>query len=252
MPKNLDLGRVFFAGFGPTVQCSTTSPIDCTVVHGHKRHILLMGDSNAEMLVPAFESMARAQGLTLSLEITAGCPWQRDIYALTFAAIQPLCHRNKADAYRRVIPALRPDIIVLVNANGLDVDASVEDLTRSALALLKAPGRKLILVDPIVETPFPPEPLDCLRRAHFLEDCRFVAHSAPRPIDQLYQSLAGAEPSVIPANFDRLVCPYLPICDPVIGGIVVRWDHQHIATAYSASIGPALTAYFKNHKLLPQ
>jgi peptidoglycan/LPS O-acetylase OafA/YrhL len=251
VPRNLDLGRVFFAGFGSTVTCSTKSPNDCTVVHGHRRHILLMGDSNAEMLVPAFESLASANRLTLSLEVTAGCPWQRGTYAYLPPSITLACKRNKEDAYKRVIPALHPDLIVLVNAGGLlAAPGGLNEATRSSLDQLKAAGRKLVLVDPVLQSPMA-APLQCLQHARFLEDCRFIAPNRPRQIDLLYQSLADTDSSVIVANLDRLICPYLPICDPVIGGVVVRWDQQHITAAYSATLGPQLATYFKALKLIP-
>ena len=196
--------------------------------------------------------LARANELTLSLEVTAGCPWQRDTYAYLPRSLEVACKLNKEDAYKRVIPALHPDIIIFVNADGkMAAPGGVKEATRSSLNQLKAAGRKLVLVNPIVQSPIPPEPLQCLQRARFLEDCRFIAPNRPRPIDLLYQSLADADPSVIVANFDRLMCPYLPICDPVIGGVVVRWDHQHITAAYSATLGPRLATYLNALKLIP-
>ena len=63
-------------------------------------HVLLMGDSNAEMMIPAFTKIAREeQDLTLSLAVTEGCRWQRDLYYWT-KAVQDTCRRNKTDALR--------------------------------------------------------------------------------------------------------------------------------------------------------
>jgi peptidoglycan/LPS O-acetylase OafA/YrhL len=254
VPKNLNLDRVFADEFGSTVDCTRTSPADCTVVHGRGRHILLMGDSNAEMLVPAFQSLARARGLTLSLEVTSGCPWQRGIFG-AITALRSRCNRNREDAYKRVIPALHPDIIVLVDRgyplSGKQATA-FEEATKDSLDQLRAPGRKLVLVEPIVAGPAQPDPLTCLSHARFLEDCRFVAHTAPNQTELLFRRLAKTDPSYIDANLDRLACPYLPICDPVIGGVVVRWDRLHLATAYSATLGPALMTFFENAKLIPR
>ena len=44
-------------------------------MHGTGRHVLLMGDSHAEMLIPTFTEIAQPENLTLSLAVTAGCPW---------------------------------------------------------------------------------------------------------------------------------------------------------------------------------
>ena len=47
------------------------------------------------------------------------------------------------------------------------------------------------------------------------------------------------------ANFDDLVCPYDPICDPVVNGQIVRFDASHITVAFANSIAPQVNAYLK-------
>src|SRR5262249_45408484 len=53
---------------------------DCTLVPGTGPPILLIGDSHAGMLIPAFEAMAQADNLTFSASTMGGCPWQRNLY----------------------------------------------------------------------------------------------------------------------------------------------------------------------------
>jgi hypothetical protein len=52
------------------------------------------------------------------------------------------------------------------------------------------------------------------------------------------------------ADFAKLYCPYLPICDPVIGGIVVRFDSQHITARFAESLAPAVLAYLRRAGLV--
>ena len=82
------------------------------MVTGGSPHIVLMGDSHARMLVPAFTEFAKREGATLSLLIQTTCPWQRD---LVFAGPrdQAECKAQQPDFYDRVIPELDPDIVVL-------------------------------------------------------------------------------------------------------------------------------------------
>ena len=54
----------------------------CTIVHGTGPHILLIGDSHAWMLIPAFVAVAKEEGLTLSVTVRGGCPWQRGLVHL--------------------------------------------------------------------------------------------------------------------------------------------------------------------------
>jgi len=38
------------------------------------------------------------------------------------------------------------------------------------------------------------------------------------------------------------VCPYLPICDPVIDGIVVKFDRQHLTAQFATRIADPIDA----------
>ncbi|MFN8017163.1 MAG: acyltransferase [Acidimicrobiales bacterium] len=113
VPKDLHLDAVAQARFpGHTVTCIH----DALGVHGGPRsgtHILLMGDSNAQMLVPVLEAMARREHLTLSLEIAGGRPQSAVSYAMS-TEIKERRVRYKEDAYERVI-LLDPDVVVPVN-----------------------------------------------------------------------------------------------------------------------------------------
>lgn len=53
------------------------------------------------------------------------------------------------------------------------------------------------------------------------------------------------------ADFDRLACPFLPICDPIIDDTIVFWNGSHLAERYSRTLGPDLTAYFTEQGLIP-
>lgn len=248
--EDLDLEAIAQERFGESVECVDGEPSDCTIVEGDGPHVLLMGDSNAQMLIPAFESFARQRDLTLSLAVRGGCPWQRTLY-MRSTEIREDCERKKEDAYARVIPALDPDVIVVVNVaqnNAPGVDApKVEETTaatQAALDQLAADGRTVILVEPPVQSPADFDPLDCLADARFLEDCRYVARTRETWVDELYAAEAERVDGVAVANIDELICPYLPICDPVVGGRVVRWDYQHLTASYSASLGDDLAEYF--------
>jgi len=259
IPSWVDTGKIFFEGFGgqqPPV-CLGASPDRCTVVKGHRPRILLMGDSNAHMMAPAFERLARDDGLSLSLEVTEGCPWQRDLYTLSF--VREKCESRKEDAYQRVIPALDPDIIVLVDADPdpfhgpgdprTPLADAIERTTADSIRELAHDHRTLVIMQP---EPFPQttfKPLQCLETARWLEDCRYVASSKDTWYDDAIKK-AKAQPHVLAANFDKLICPYLPICDPIVGGVVVKWDAQHLTTRFATSLAPGIDQYLQSKGLL--
>ncbi len=169
VPSSIDPKAIYLEGFGLPIKlygkpteppdCVNAQPEQCTVVHGTGRHFLLMGDSNAEMMIPAFTKIARENNLTLSLSVKPGCPWQRDVYVNT-KEIQDRCRAAKEDAYKRVIPALKPDVMILVTAGGwagknppvTAIDKartrSLLDATRKSLDALAEGDRDLVIMEP--------------------------------------------------------------------------------------------------------
>ena len=95
----------------PFRNCYGKPATDCTLVHGTGPHILLIGDSHAAMLIPAFTVLANTEHATLSVAVHAGCPWQHNLYIpstkLTGANFQE-CEAFKDDLYNRVIPSSTP------------------------------------------------------------------------------------------------------------------------------------------------
>jgi peptidoglycan/LPS O-acetylase OafA/YrhL len=251
LPTEAEIERVDEAGIAPSVNCVGRDPSECTVVKGSGEHWLLMGDSNAQMMIPAFESLAREHDLTLSLAVTAGCPWQQNLEAFTDVE---RCRTNKSDAYERVIPALDPDVVVLMNSprpfEGTPQDP-VDTLaeSRATIETLRSRGARIIIIEPMpLRTGL--DPLDCLARAEAVEDCRFVVSGKPTPLEKLFRRLDAQSPDVTSVNLDRLACPYLPICDPVLDGTIVRWNFSHLSKPYIRQITDDFDRYFTDNRLV--
>jgi hypothetical protein len=251
-------------------------PVDeCTVMRGSGPHVLLIGDSHAGTMIPAFEAIARSENLTLSLAIQGRCPWPRDLQLIPFdVANDPNwhadCEKVKQDLYDRVIPQLRPDIIVTMNLGydqparvpefqvpnssgrrgSRDYEAWLEKTTTESLKALGADGRKVVLIEPIpFDVAF--DPLHCLSTATFVEACRYVVNDEPTDLEQLYRRLDGDSDRVWSLDIDRLVCPFDPICDPVIDQLVTKIDATHLARKFAESLAPDIDAYLKQNAILP-
>jgi peptidoglycan/LPS O-acetylase OafA/YrhL len=274
VPPGLDFKAAENDG-GPFITCLNKPASACTVVKGTGRHILLMGDSHAWMMIPAFEDIARRENLTLSVSVRGGCPWQRDLYVLPVTVNgQTLrtsdCVAQKNDTYTRVIPELKPDVIAVMEVAHQDPRTVpflgpdghplqnksptavrwIEDTTARSLTALRADGRKVLIIEPIPIASI--NPLDCLSQAKVLEDCRYVANTAPDPIENFFRQAAKRNDDVVSADFDRLVCPFLPICDPLVNGKIVKRDGTHLTEAFAISIAPQIDAYLKQTGLLPR
>ena len=259
-------------GGGPFVTCLQKPAAVCTVVHGTGPSILLMGDSHAWMLIPAFTEIARRNNLTLSVSVAGHCPWQQDLYVVPITvngltATTESCQAQKDDTYARVIPALHPDVIVVMNVthdlpgptpflgadgkvvpNGSPASMRWVETTTVRRSALRADGRKVLIIEPIPVAPF--NTLTCLSAAKVLEQCRFVANAKPDWLENFYRQHARQDHDVFSADFDRLVCPYLPICDPVVNGQVVRRDGDHVTAKFAKSLAPQIGAYLRSTGLI--
>jgi peptidoglycan/LPS O-acetylase OafA/YrhL len=263
VPESFDFRATFVERFGETADCVDRTPDACTVVDGKGFHVMLMGDSNAQMWIPAFTRMAEERGLKLSLAVAPGCLWQREAYKFN-DAIDAECRRVKEDAYERTIDSLDPDLLVLTNARESpgpprpdfrarpQVNEVLRRSTPDSLDQLSAERRRILIVKP-APTPVDLErsPLECLSEAEVVESCRFVADQRESWHTDLLEEEAAARDDVDIADLDRLICPFMPICDPMIGEVPVFWNSSHITRAYSERIGPKLGTWLEANGYLP-
>jgi peptidoglycan/LPS O-acetylase OafA/YrhL len=247
---------------------------DCTVVRGSGPHVLVIGDSHGQMVAPAFAKLAQERDLTFSTAASGGCPWQRDLYPVDRGVPSDKvflddCIAFKEDLYDRVIPELDPDIIVgwsndyVTRRPGVVYDdegpvptRGFEDTLRQVRAEtersvdeLTARGAKVLMVEPVPSADV--DPFVCLTKAKVLESCRFVADPSPSPLDRIYRDVAD-ERTVYEANFDQLLCPFMPICDPVENGTIVRIDNQHITPKFSTSLAGPIADFLQRNSLIAQ
>jgi peptidoglycan/LPS O-acetylase OafA/YrhL len=227
----------------------------CIVVHGTGKTVALIGDSHAQMLVAPFTEIAKAENWTLVVLVLNACPWQDGLWR--FGGVkQRNCLAWKADVRNRVIPQIKPDVFVLIHApmdreglrgqhlggpNGplatgsAAAERAIESATDHTVARLSADS-DVVTIEPIPQAPQHYNPLDCLSTARFLDECRFVASAKPSPTELYYRSLARSSKNVFDLDIDRLACPYLPICDPMVDGKIVWYDLSHLSIAYSRTL----------------
>jgi peptidoglycan/LPS O-acetylase OafA/YrhL len=248
-------------------QCIKRRGFICTIRNGTGLRFLLLGDSNAATLTPMLADISDREGLALYSSVQAGCPWQRDLYTRFYL---DNCRRLKESLYGGAISELRPDVVVVMNvAYGGDNRntppllgpnrkpvgfSAVARATRRSVALLRAKGREVLLVEPFPVPTAPNasfDPFICLHDASVLEQCRYTANPSPSPIERLYRGLAKEDHRIYSLDLDRDVCPLLPICDPVIGGVIVKMNATHITTQYSHALGPRVDIELRSDAILP-
>ena len=237
----------------------------CVLVRGTGKRVLLMGDSLARMWLPAFIAIARRESLTLAVAIHPACPWPKNLGGL---GISPDCQVRRADWYKRVIPDVNPDIIFLANrpydapGNELTLEVSgrvestrdpiairaIKESTTQSLDALRRRGRELVLLEP---TPLPEaaayDATSCASTGR--ADCSFTVSSRTMPLTQLDRTLAAAS-DVWSVDVRRLACPRLPVCDPVVSGVIVWRDHTHLTATYVRAVTDRLEVMLHRQRIL--
>jgi len=242
----------------PLPKCSLEELVTCTVVPGVGPRVLLLGDSNARMYIPTFTKIAEREHLELSVAVAPLCPWQRGLNYLKGGAA---CRQIQDDWYGGLIDRLDPDLIVVAHrpvddpANPVPIatpdgafapgsvgyDAALRQVSTEALAILGRGGAQVVIIEPIPIAAKVDDPLACISSADALEDCVYSANRTATPIERAYRR--AAEPGQVwSVDLDRLVCPRLPTCDPVVDGLIVKRDSNHITGTYAAHLSEAVEA----------
>jgi peptidoglycan/LPS O-acetylase OafA/YrhL len=246
--------------------CEPGAPKVCPRVEGDGEKVLIVGESHAIMITPLMEEIARRRGLELSALYLPYCPWTDGVQ---YKGVARNCFDDQRDAFETVIPAYDPDIVVLAHrpiddpqnpiaiaaedvgpvegqAGTEALAASVEDVVRG----LVDGGQKVVIVEPVAAAPVDEDPIACLSEARFLEECRFVASPGPLAEERVMRDLDDEFDGVWSLDLDPLACPYLPICDPVVGGQVVRKDTHHLTTTFATSLADPVEAYLVDNGVL--
>jgi hypothetical protein len=239
-------------------------PVDrCTLVTGSGLRVVLMGDSHARMWTPAFEAIAKKEAWTFSVAILPLCPWQRGLeYGAANGGHRSDCARHQAAWYGHIIPRLHADIVVVSNQayddpvfhptfalpNGRSgsvddpgIENAIRNLSRASVRALERQNRRVVIIEPIPITARGVDPLSCISAGGPLTRCAYRASVVASPLERFYRSLAVPE-RVVSLNVDRLVCPRLPICDPILHDIIVKRDGSHLTATYSTYLSAAIDA----------
>jgi hypothetical protein len=252
----------------PAIPDCLDKPVSaCTVTRGTGPRVLLMGDSDARMWMPTFTQIARERSWTFSAAVFPGCPWQRDLQYAGEQAVTRKCAAHQRDWYGRVVNALDPDVVILAQLAYDDPasprkfligsrsavrfgEQAFDDLlvhrTRASLQALERKDRTLVLLEPI---PIPPgdfNPLSCLSDGGSVSKCAYQATSKPTKLEKFFRSEAR-RPDIVSIDVDRLVCPRLPTCDPVLDGKIVRRDQVHLTATFARLLAPQVAQALSEH-----
>jgi peptidoglycan/LPS O-acetylase OafA/YrhL len=250
LPENVDWEQVR-NDTGKVGTCSVEDVDACTVVEGSGPHVLVVGDSQAQMLEPMFEQIAEEHDLTLSVNIVAGCPWQEGLTNLKASdSSQAACERARVGWYDEVLPALDPDVVMLVarprdarswrdtvvRRDGRQqplVKAVAETSEATVDTIIGTGARALVVEQMIMPETFRPD--DCLTSAADPGQCAVPVPFGTSPTDALLIAEAAREPALYTVDLNPALCPSAPLCQAVVDGEIVWRDDHHVTARFAAA-----------------
>ncbi len=251
VPADVDWEQVV-GDYGDVGWCTAEDLSACTVVEGDGAHVLLLGDSQAQSLVPMFTELAEERGLTLSLNVVEGCLWQEGLYNRKSSDEEKQnCVDARVDWYDEVLPELDPDVVVIMSRPRDDPDQWADLVrrrddrrmslakmtrieTRRTLRDISRTVPRTLVVDRLV-MPETFDPPDCLTTVSDAADCSVPATTVLSATDRLVHRLALEGPDVQPVDLNPALCPDSPVCLPVVDDEVVWRDDHHVTASYAVS-----------------
>jgi hypothetical protein len=209
--------------------------------------VVLVGDSYGQMFAPTLTALAKEHGFNLSASIISGCPWLRGVVkAANTHDQQTRCAQARESLYDEQLTAMDADVVVLIQRSrddsvGADMTRPPGDdrpekpltelLAESARRTFRGLDR-LGVQTLVVHGVWSPaesygDPLDCLAKAHRVEQCRVPVAPLNGVLDALYRTEAAQNPRVADLNLNPIVCPTAPICEPLYRGVPVWRDRLH-------------------------
>jgi hypothetical protein len=73
-------------------------------------------------------------------------------------------------------------------------------------------------------------PLDCLAGAQYVEDCLVPVPIGVDQSDAFYKAADVARDDMWSVNINHTMCPHAPLCRPILDGLVVWRDYNHLTT----------------------
>jgi peptidoglycan/LPS O-acetylase OafA/YrhL len=236
----------------------------CYLHKGSGPTVLLIGDSHAIHIAEMFVDAAKRLNFSLVISAAGGCRWPIGLRLkdrLDEDEIE-LCAYLERENLERVIPELKPSLIIVTNRvfdspfriqlKGMRGFENVNQLAIATLDKYTADGRNVLIVEPIPETNAFDSRVCFLNASTPAERqlCTFEISMEPTKFELFEKEMDAKRSNVATINIDDWVCPRAPICDPTGNGSIVWADDNHMAPGYARTLGQRMADFLKATQFL--
>ena len=208
--------------------------------------IVLVGDSHAAQWITAMDLLGRANGWRIGTMTKSSCPFVEGVDIQRAGQTYWQC-LDWNEAVRQELLAMQPEVVLFSHAAyAIEPDAMAEGLER-AIAPLEASS---IQVGVIRDVPRADENMrHCmLENPQKLTSCSFSRESGLARAGTGQTELITMRPDLPLIDLTDYICPR-EMCSPVIGGVPVYRDSNHLSATYVRSLSSHLAALV--HPLIP-
>jgi peptidoglycan/LPS O-acetylase OafA/YrhL len=251
-PANVKTGLIDYPGC--FAEYTDTHLLDCTFGDqtSDLPHVLLLGDSHAQMFLPTLVGLAADHRLTVSAQLKAACPWASPDYPA--AVYKQECGAWRTSLETWLAQHARDYDLVITTGRMDDVPGTSRQQRRGLAEAWRVVGEQGVPVAAILDNPmWPEDPNACLAEID-ADEVTPTACGLPRSRMRRFQDpQPGAARTVDNAHIVDLGDLYChdEWCPAIAGGVDMYRDYSHLSVPYAASVGPYLYRRLIDQGLLP-
>ncbi|MFT3662328.1 MAG: acyltransferase family protein [Gordonia sp. (in: high G+C Gram-positive bacteria)] len=219
----------------PTAPSGGPGVVECIVTEGAKK-VIVVGDSHAQQWIPALIRLAADRDWAVTAYLYDACPFVTG--PLTWDG-RPYteCMQWNADVRERIVTD-DPDLVVAGFLTGV-TDETPESLRQGFAPIVDA-GIPLAVIR---DTPLPGfNVAECVStHRDSPETCARLRTETADPQGRDQMAVARSMPGVTAIDLTDAICPGTR-CAPVVGGVLVYRDTNHLSGTYAATLAPRLGA----------
>ncbi|WP_122261720.1 acyltransferase family protein [Ornithinimicrobium cerasi] len=197
--------------------------------------VALFGDSHAGMWVTALDEIGRERGWRVVTLAKSSCPPTAGLEFARGAAPQGYeqCTAYQQDVLERLL-AEQPDVVLISSAS---YDAPAEAVAEALARRVDQLAARDVLPVLVRDVPRPPFDLpECLvENPDRASACAFDRADALARSGTGHEELARIRPGMPFVDLTEAICP-AETCSPVVGGVVVWRDSNHLSATYVRSL----------------
>ncbi|MCL3838755.1 SGNH hydrolase domain-containing protein [Aeromicrobium duanguangcaii] len=214
-------------------------------------HVVVVGDSHARALLPAFVAMAQAGHLSLEAQMRASCSWTTsNVKHPDKTRIGP-CKTYRKNLQRWLLRRASSIDIIVTTGYIRQIDGGASSQVRKMRGVWRPLIKRGVRIVAVSDNPrLTRDPQSCLRKHGARKGARKCGVStstglARDPFLLTAKKTRRATALDLRSRFCRK-----GFCPAVVGGVNVYRDTTHITVTYSKTLAPVLTARFRAMRLI--